>query len=216
MKKIILICIIFFATINSYAQSNSEKMGDAAFSMGNYADAIELYDAAIILSKDRATEIQTKRSKASRCLSLKKEGDSLYSSEAYEDAQAKYQQLLALNPSDKSARSQLNKIERQIANNKAHEAKIQELKRIDEAYLAALKSDMKALKEFCVKYPSSTHIQKANIIISSQEHIEYQYKSTEVVIYNSIGDDFVKIGNLEKARYFYDCSASFASLEGLY
>ena len=78
MKKLILICTIFFATINLYAQSNSEKMGDEAFSMGNYADAIELYDAAAILSKDRTTEIQTKRSKAARCLSLKKKGDSLY------------------------------------------------------------------------------------------------------------------------------------------
>lgn len=216
MKKLILICIIFFASINSYAQSNSEEMGDAAFFMGNYADAIELYDAAAILSKERTTEIQTKRSKAVRCLSLKKTGDSFYSSEAYGDAKAKYQQLLSLNPSDKSAKERLGKLGKLIALSKEKDAKIQELKRIDEAYYDALKSGVGKLENFCEKYSDSEHIHKATIVINALKYEEYPNISTEISLYNLIGSDFMEIGDIDKARKFYDYSASFADPEGLY
>lgn len=215
MKKIILICVILFATINSYAQSNSEKMGDVAFSMGNYADAIELYDAANILSKDRVDKIKVKRSKASKCFSLKKAADSFYESEAYEDAQAKYRQLISLNPSDKFAKEMLGKLDGLIAVRKANDAKIQELQRIDSAYFDALKSGSGALEKFCEQYPDSEHIYKAYIVVNALKQGKYPCISTEISLYNMIGNDFRKIGDVEKARKFYDYSASLADPEGL-
>lgn len=216
MKKLILICTIFFATINLYAQSNSEKMGDAAFSMGNYADAIELYDAAAILSKDRTTEIQTKRSRAAKCLSLKNTGDSLYASKEYEESKSKYQQLKSLNPSDRSVNDKLARLDRLIAERKSQEAKAEKMAQIENCYYDALKIGIVALKKFCIDYPKSEHIGKAQLIINILEQNQYVSKADETALYNSIGKDFEKIGNVGMSQKLYDYSASHADPQGLY
>lgn len=216
MKKLILICTIFFATINLYAQSNSEKMGDAAFSMGNYADAIELYDAAAILSKDRTTEIQTKRSKAARCLSLKKKGDSLYASKEYEESKSKYQQLKSLNPSDKSVNDKLARLDKLIAERRSQEAKAEKMAQIENSYYDALKIGIVALKKFCIDYPKSEQVGKAQLLINILEQNQYVSKADETALYNSIGKDFEKIGNVVMSQKLYDYSASHADPQGLY
>ena len=216
MKKVIFVCIAFFIALSLHAQSDSERMGDTAFSMGNYYDAMELYDAAITLSKDRASEIQKKRSKASKCFSLKKAGDSFFASEAYEDAQSKYQQLLSLNPSDKSAKERLGKLGGLIAARKAKESKIRELQQIDKAYYDALKSGVDDLEKFCLKYPDSEQVHKADIVINALKQGKFYGISTEISLYNQIGNDFKKIWDADKARKFYDYSASLADPEGLY
>ena len=216
MRKIILICIIFFATVNSYAQSNSEKMGDSAFSMGNYADAIELYDAAAILSKDRTAEIQTKRSKAVKCGSLKKAGDSLYASGEYEESKSKYQQIKYLNPADKSVNEKLGRLDKLIAERKSQESRAKKLVKIANRYYDALKTGVPALKKFCNDYPDAEQVGKARVIINMLEQHDYPCKDDEIALYNSIGKDFEKIGNVVMAQKIYDYSASYADSEGLY
>lgn len=216
MKRVILICIILFATYNIYAQSNSEKMGDTAFSMGNYADAIELYDAAIILSKDRVDKIQAKRSKAAKCNSLKKTGDSLYASKEYEESKSKYLQLKSLNPSDKSVSDKLAILDRLITECKSQEAKAEKMAQIENSYYDALRLGVEALEKFREKYPDSEQIHKTDVAINALKMEKYSCSPTEISLYNQIGNDFKRIGDTDKARKFYDFSASLANPEGLY
>lgn len=216
MKRVILICIILFATYNIYAQSNSEKMGDTAFSMGNYADAIELYDAAIILSKDRVDKIQAKRSKAAKCNSLKKTGDSLYASKDYEESKSKYLQLKSLNPSDKSVSDKLAILDRLITERKSQEAKAENMAQIENSYYDALRLGVEALEKFREKYPDSEQIHKTDVAINALKMEKYSCSPTEISLYNQIGNDFKRIGDTDKARKFYDFSASLANPEGLY
>lgn len=216
MKRVILICIILFATYNIYAQSNSEKMGDTAFSMGNYADAIELYDAAIILSKDRVDKIQAKRSKAAKCNSLKKTGDSLYASKEYEESKSKYLQLKSLNPSDKSVSDKLAILDRLITERKSQEAKAEKMAQIENSYYDALRLGVEALEKFREKYPDSEQIHKTDVAINALKMEKYSCSPTEISLYNQIGNDFQKIGDINKAQKFYDYSASLANPEGLY
>lgn len=216
MKRVILICIILFATYNIYAQSNSEKMGDTAFSMGNYADAIELYDAAIILSKDRVDKIQAKRSKAAKCNSLKKTGDSLYASKEYEESKSKYLQLKSLNPTDKSVSDKLAILDRLITERKSQEAKAEKMAQIENSYYDALRLGVEALEKFREKYPDSEQIHKTDVAINALKMEKYSCSPTEISLYNQIGNDFKRIGDTDKARKFYDFSASLANPEGLY
>lgn len=216
MKKFILICFSVFAAVNIYAQSDSEKMGDTAFSMGNYADAIQLYDGAIILSKDRKDEITIKRSKASTCNFLKKRGESLYASKEYEEARAKYLQLKSLNPADKSVNAALARLDKRIAEAKSQAAQAEKQARIENAYYEALKCDVAALEKFCDNYPTAEQIVRAKLIIDILEQEQYDYKAEETSLYNSIGKDFEKIGNADMSQKMFDHSASLADPEGLY
>lgn len=55
MKKLVIAIAAVLLSITAFAQSDSERMAQTAFNMGNYADAIELYKAAITLESDQAS-----------------------------------------------------------------------------------------------------------------------------------------------------------------
>ena len=141
---------------------------------------------------------------------------SLYASKEYEESKSKYQQLKSLNPSDKSVNDKLARLDKLIAERKSQEAKAEKMAQIENSYYDALKIGIVALKKFCIDYPKSEQVGKAQLLINILEQNQYVSKADETALYNSIGKDFEKIGNVGMSQKLYDYSASHADPQGLY
>ena len=116
----ILFVFIFSAFSLQLSAQSSIQLADKAFGAAEYDDAAQLYDmAASLASGTEKTALYASAKKSRTCKSLLAKGADLYQKGDTEGALKAYQELLKLNPNDKTAAARKKSLSAIVAKNKA-------------------------------------------------------------------------------------------------
>lgn len=216
--RVLLATIFVFSLYVSNAQE-TDQMAASAYAQGNYEDAAQLYDMAASLAGDssvRAGYYDMAR-KSRECKSLLSRAIAVESSGDYETARTLYARIISLNPSDKTVKSRLSKVDSYLAQKRAAAD-------LDKLYINTLKGiayssgaiDVSPLLDFVGKNPKDARSPLLQNISKHLGSLERTLIKDDVEYYLAAGKDFKLAGNNELSEYFFDCAASFADIEGLY
>ncbi|MBE6242975.1 MAG: tetratricopeptide repeat protein [Bacteroidales bacterium] len=166
MKKLVIAIAAVLLSITAFAQSDSERMAQTAFNMGNYADAIELYKAAITLESDQArvSSLTNKLNTARSVYRSLNEGLSSYKNNDINAAIDAFEAVLAHNPNDTVAKTHIAKCQEQIANAQKEESLWAEV---------SVSQTKGGYETYLKNYPAGKYADQAN------EHILFMNASEE-------------------------------------
>ena len=216
MKRIFLVLISIAFVVSLSAQSDSERMARMAYAEEEYADAIELYKAAIALTSDTAAKstLEKRLSNARACYNTRNQAAKSYSEGKYDEALELYMKLLKYNSADSQAKK-YTAILQQRKQEASRQAKKRELmkKIIQKEYLPALSGTADQMKAFISKYPDMDESKILSDIIA----IEPSFNTTnrdDLLL--EIGKEYKKYGYKSSANRYLNKSASLGNPEALY
>lgn len=216
MKRLISFLFTIALAVTLSAQSDSERMAMRAYAEEEYADAVELYKAAIALSSEQGTKemLEKKLANARACLTTRSKAAASYSEGKYEEALGLYRKLAEYNRKDSQAQMHIALIEIRLEEEKraAEERKRME-QIIGKEYLPALKGSLAAKKDFAARYPG-TH--EAGILLNIIE-LEDKFSTTnrdDLLL--EIGMEYLKYGIKPEAWKYFNASAGRGNPEALY
>lgn len=190
MKKLFVIFLLgLTGVISTFAQTDSEKMGDRAFKAGEYADAVELYQGAMALMSDSSDgAVAAKLDKAKKCLTLIKNAKRFLAAGDYTSSRQACKTLLSLNPSDPNVGGIVTQCDRYIAQANA-------VKKDREAWARASEAGTpEAYREYLNKYPSGEYAQTAKDEIAAYEKqrqlLEKEAGAWKYAVFNNTEDSY--------------------------
>ena len=166
MKRLlILLLVIIVNTFSGFAQSDAEKFAKRAFREGEYADAIQWYQAAIAQTDDAIIKLSLEKTLAQvkNCATVQKRAKICYEQAKYADAKQAYNNLLSINPSDPTAKKMIAQCDKQIANAAIAAADNKLWEEVVES------KDVSLYKEYAARYPMGLHIESANQYIAEDD-----------------------------------------------
>ena len=212
MKRLLLLVIALMGIIRIYAQTDSERFARQAFISGNYGDAVELYKAAIALTRDtdKTKSLTSALAIAQKCQNLLKVGQQQFAAKKYESAKKTYEEILEYNSDDNFARSRIAALKKQIA--------LAAYRRdIEKAYNSAMASaSIDELENFLKKYPSHEKAEFIKDLVGFLKKKSPMPDDSEIPFYLSAGQELQRCNNITLARKLFDMAASLGNAEGLY
>lgn len=212
----ILFVFIFSAFSLQLSAQSSIQLADKAFGAAEYDDAAQLYDmAASLASGTEKTALYASAKKSRTCKSLLAKGADLYQKGDTEGALKAYQELLKLNPNDKTAAARKKSLSAIVAKNKAA-AKAEKEKEV--AYNKSVAAfDESSVGTFVKKYPDSKEAKFLASMLAVVKRVKTEGPRYEdISLYNEAADFFFERSNKELAAEMWDISASLGDPDGLY
>lgn len=158
MKRIVAILLLCALSVSAWAQDL--RPAENAFKRGQYDDAKQLYEttASMIQDASKRQQIYDLAKKCTKCKTLLEKANRHFKNHLYPDARNAYQELLANNPSDPTAKANIARIPELI-----------ELDKKDQALWASVASHPteEGYRQYLAAYPNGLHQEAARSAIKN-------------------------------------------------